>query len=271
MMVEHALYRLWRSEMPLLVNVPHAGTVVPDVIAERLTPAAQALPDTDWFVDRLYDFVPDLGATLMTATHSRYVIDLNRSADGRALYAGASNTELCPTTTFGEAPIYRAGMEPSPAEIAARVREYWLPYHDALRGEIARIRSRHGFCVLLDGHSIVGALPRFFSGRLPDLNLGTADGSSAAPDCEVCAWEVLRTAEGFSAVRNGRFKGGYITRGHGDPSRQVHALQLEMAQSSYLDDEAAPVWNPARAARLIEVLQRLAAALLAWRPARLNY
>src|SRR5438034_2190719 len=166
-------WELARGDSPLLIDVPHAGTFVPDELAPRLTVAARAFPDTDWHVDKLYAFARASGATLMIATHSRYVVDLNRDPSGAVLYAGANNTELCPMLTFANEPIY-AGDLPDGSEIAARRAAYFEPYHAQLAAEIERVRSRHGFAVLLDGHSILSAVPRFFSGRLPDLNLGTA-------------------------------------------------------------------------------------------------
>ena len=228
------------------------------------------MPDTDWHVPRLYAFAPEAGAGLIAATHSRYVIDLNRNADGAALYAGADNTELCPTRSFAQAPLYREGQAPDADEIARRRQQYWQPYHDRLAAELERLRAQHGYALLLDGHSIRSQVPRFFEGRLPDLNLGTADGTSCAAAVQAAAAEVLAHAEGFSAIVNGRFKGGTITRRYGQPVQGVHALQLEMAQSCYLDEAAPEVWPPQRAAALIAVLRRLVGALLALPAASLH-
>jgi N-formylglutamate deformylase len=267
---------LWRIERPasdsakrapLIVNVPHAGTYLPPSIAQKLTAAGIAVPDTDWHVDKLYDFVPAMGATLMVATHSRIAVDLNRDPSGAALYPGASNTEICPTQTFAEVPIYQQAMEPDRAEIASRVAQYWQPYHRQLVAEIARVKAMHGYCILLDAHSIVSVAPRFFSGRLPDLNLGSADGKSCARSLADAAFRVLSDADGFSAVHNGRFKGGYITRHYGDPGRNVHALQLEMAQCCYMDEAAPLQYDAWRAAKLRAVLKTLIELLMNWHPA----
>ena len=260
------LYELHRGDSPLVVDVPHAGTHLPADLGPRLTAAARALPDTDWHVDRLYGFARDCGATLMAATHSRYVVDLNRDPSGAALYPGADNTELCPTQTFGSEPIYTEGALPTAAEIAARRARNFDPYHAALAAEVERTRARHGFAIVLDGHSIPAEVPRFFAGRLPDLNLGTADGASCAPSLQAAATAVLAAATGFTHVVNGRFKGGYVTRHYGNPARGVHALQLEMAQAAYMDEAPPYRWDPARAAPLVAVLERLVAALAAWRP-----
>lgn len=248
---------------PLLINVPHAGTYIPPELREEMTPVAQTVPDTDWHVHLLYQFALEAGAGLMVATHSRYVVDLNRDPANAALYPGADNTELCPTRTFGNEPIYRPGATP---DSARRRDQYWAPYHQALQAELERIRAEHGYAILLDGHSILSQVPRFFAGRLPDLNLGTADGASCAVSLQQSALEVLQAPSGFSAMCNGRFKGGYITRQYGRPERGVHALQLEMAQSTYMDEAAPYAWEPRRTEALIAVLRRLVETLLAWRP-----
>ena len=260
------LWTLARGTTPLLIDVPHAGTYLPAEFGERLAPAARTLPDTDWHVDQLYAFAAARGATLMIASHSRYVVDLNRDPSGAALYPGADNTEICATRTFANEAIYRERRAPDSAEIAARIERYWRPYHESLAAEIAAIAARHGYAIVLDGHSIRSEVPRFFAGRLPDLNLGSADGRSADRSLERVAIEVLATAHGFTSVVNGRFKGGYITRHYGRPAANVHALQLEIAQACYMSENPPYAWDPARAQRLTAVLERLAAALLGWRP-----
>jgi len=260
------LWRLHQGDSPLIVSVPHAGRHVPDAIALRMTPEAHALPDTDWHVDALYRFAPATGSTFVVATHSRYVVDLNRDPSGAALYPGADNTELCPTRTFANDAIYRPGETPSVHEIAARRTTFFDPYHARVAAEIERVRARHGYAVLLDGHSIAAEVPRFFAGRLPDLNLGTADGHSCSPSIEALAAGVLSRADRFTHVVNGRFKGGYITRHFGAPGERVHALQLEMAQDSYMDESQPARFDPARAAAIVALLERLVIALSEWRP-----
>ena len=260
------LARLHQGDSPLIVSVPHAGRHVPDAIALRMTPPARALPDTDWHVDALYRFVPATGATFVVATHSRYVIDLNRDPSGGALYPGADNSELCPTRTFANDAIYLPDEAPSESEIAARRATFFDPWHARLSVEIRRVRARHGYAVLLDGHSIAAEVPRFFAGRLPDLNLGTADGSSCAPSLESLATRVLAGADRFTHVVNGRFKGGYVTRHFGTPGERVHALQLEMVQDCYMDESQPERYDPARAASIVALLERLVIALSEWRP-----
>lgn len=261
------LYELHRGDSALVVDVPHAGTHVPAAIAAAMDAGdAAALPDTDWHVEKLYAFARDAGATVMVATHSRYVVDLNRDPSGAALYAGADNTELVPTRTFDNASIWRDGQAPRGDAVKARAREYFAPYHDALATELARVKARHGHAVLLDAHSIRSEVPRFFAGRLPDLNLGTADGASASRAVQDLAAAILASDERFTSIVNGRFKGGWITRRYGRPDEGVHALQLEIAQSAYMDESPPWPWEPARAAPLAALLRRLVASLAAWRP-----
>jgi N-formylglutamate amidohydrolase len=260
------LQTLHRGDTPLVVDVPHAGTHVPEAIARAMSERAIALPDTDWHVEKLYAFARDAGATVVAATHSRYVVDLNRDPAGAALYAGADNTELVPTRTFDNVAIWRDGHAPTRDDVAVRTRQYFAPYHDALAAEVARVKARHGHAVLLDAHSIRSQVPRFFEGTLPDLNLGTADGRSADDGLARLAAGVLASHGLFTTVVDGRFKGGWITRHYGRPAQGVHALQLEIAQRAYMDEAPPWPWDAARAAPLGALLRRLVAALSAWRP-----
>lgn len=251
------LFRFTPGRKAVIVNVPHAGTVIPDDIAATLTAAGRAMPDTDWHVDRLYVAALQMGCAMMVATHSRIVADLNRDPGGAMLYPGASNTELCPTSTFADEPVYLDGKQPDTHEIERRRRTYWQPYHDKLAIEVEAIKAKHGHCILLDAHSIRSAVPRFFEGKLPDLNLGTADGKSCAPGLAEQVFATLRSAPGFTAVHNGRFKGGYITRHYGRPDDRVHALQLEIGQSCYMDEAQPQPYDAAASAPLRQVLSRL--------------
>jgi N-formylglutamate deformylase len=230
------LFRFRRGTSPLLVSVPHAGTFLPEEIRARLTEAAIALPDTDWHVDRLYDFLDDLGASVLVATHSRYVIDLNRPPDNANLYPGQDTTGLVPIDTVARSIVYLPGETPGEREVAARREQYWRPYHEHLAKELARIRAEHGYALLWDAHSIPSEVPRFFSGRLPDLNVGTNGGVSCAPALEAVVFAAAQRAAGYSSVLNGRFKGGYITRHYGRPAERVHAIQLELSQRTYMNE-----------------------------------
>lgn len=249
---------------PLLISIPHGGVYVPPLLAERLHPEARAVPDTDWHLERLYAFAKDMGASIIAATHSRYVIDLNRPPDGASLYPGQNVTGLCPVDTFDETPLYPRGDVPDDAEIAARREAIWQPYHAQLRTELDRIRAAHGVAVLWDAHSIRSVLPRFFEGKLPDLNLGTADGASCDPALAQELLRIAQSAPGYTAVLNGRFKGGHITRHYGNPARNIHAVQLEMTQCSYMQEALPFAYLPERAAQVQPHLRRLLEAVLAF-------
>ena len=257
-------YRFTGGTAPLLVSMPHVGTEVPEAQAARMTEAGLGLADTDWHVDRLYDFLGELGASVISATQSRYVIDLNRPADGKPLYPGASNTELRPTTTFDEQPIYRAGEEPDEAEVALRRRFVWRPYHDRLRAELDAIKARHGLAILWDAHSIRSRVPRFFEGRLPDLNLGTGGGVTADPELIARLASRAGADSSYSHVVDGRFKGGAITRSYGDPAAGFHAVQLELSQITYMDEDPPYGFREDLATGIRPMLRGLLEAALEW-------
>jgi len=252
---------------PLLVSMPHVGTLVPEAVAARMTELGKTVPDTDWHIDRLYDFLGDLDASVLAATQSRYVIDLNRAPDDKPLYPGASNTGLCPTTSFDEDAIYLEGQEPDVAEIEARKDQVHRPYHQRLASALAAIRERHGYALLWDAHSIRSRVPRFFEGRLPDLNLGSADGASADPELISRLRQVAENegaAGGYSNALDGRFKGGYITRSFGKPAERVHAVQLELSQITYMDEAPPLGFRDDLAAGVRSVLRRFLDTMLDW-------
>jgi N-formylglutamate deformylase len=262
MTAEPFLFRAGRT--PLLVGMPHVGTHVPDDIAADLTDHARTVPDTDWHVDVLYDFLGDLGASVITATHSRYVVDLNRAPDGSDLYPGRDTTELCPTTSFHREPLYRDGRAPGETEIARRVSLYWEPYHTALGAELERLKAVHGVALLWDAHSIASEVPRFFEGRLVDLNIGTNGGASCDPSLARHVMEIAAAVPGYSAVLDGRFRGGYITRHYGRPAAGVHAIQLEQSQRTYMDEGPPFAFRGDLAAAVRPVLRAMLEAILNW-------
>jgi len=250
---------------PILISCPHVGTHVPDDIAETFTEAGRAVADTDWNVHRLYEKAAKrLGLPMITATHSRYVIDLNRDPDGKSLYKGADNTELCPTTTFAHEDIYKDGKTPGVEEVHRRERTFHRPYHQKLAEVLGDIRARHGVAILFEGHSIKTEVPRFFDGKLPDFNLGTAAGEAADGELAARVFDVLYEADGFTAVQDGRFKGGFITRSFGKPADGVHALQLEKAQSIYMDEDPPFTYLDDLAAKVEPIIERMLEAAIGW-------
>jgi formiminoglutamase len=259
-----APFTFHEAPAPLLVSIPHGGTYVPDDLLGRMTPAARTLPDTDWHLARLYGFLGDLGANVLAANWSRYVIDCNRPPDDTPLYPGAQGTGLCPTTLFDMTPVYEDGAEPDGAERADRLAKVWQPYHDALANTLARLKERHGYALLFDAHSIRSVVPTLFDGRLHDFNVGTNGGRAAAADLETAMATVYEAAPGYTTARNGRFKGGTITRRYGDPANHIHAVQLELAQATYMDEDHPFAYRDDLAARVQPVLRDALAAMVDW-------
>jgi len=256
-MLHMSNFTLQCGHVPLLISLPHDGSFIPDDIAARMHPAARRSPDTDWHVGRLYDpLVQALGASVLKPFASRYVIDLNRPADGHALYPGQRETGLVSTIGFDGEPLYLAGREPDGAEVQRRINEFWLPYHQALSKELARLCAEHGRAILWEGHSIRSRVPMLFEGRLPDFNLGTAAGASCDGALQTRLQACLESQSRFSFAVNGRFKGGYITRHYGNPDTHVQAVQLELVQLNYMD-EASFEYDQGKAPAVQELIGRM--------------
>ncbi|GHC07253.1 N-formylglutamate deformylase [Thermomonas carbonis] len=257
------IFTLHRGTAPLLLSLPHDGSLITEALQARMTPRARVAPDTDWHVSRLYDFARDLGASILVPKYSRYVIDLNRGEDDTSLYPGQNTTGLVPLVRFTGEPIYLPGREPDADEVASRIDTYWRPYHAALRGELDRLRAAHGRVALWEGHSIRGSdLPFLFDGRLPDLNLGTANGASCSPALQARIEAELASQIDYGWVANGRFKGGHITRHYGTPAGGIDAVQLEISQRTYMDEDSF-AYEQAKAAQLQPLLRALLVATLA--------
>jgi N-formylglutamate deformylase len=255
-------FELQKGTAPLLVSMPHAGTHLPGDLLAGYAARAREVEDTDWHLPRLYDFANEFGASILQPVVSRYVIDLNRPPDDTPMYPGASNTELCPTRFFTGDPLYEEGGAPDAAERERRRERYWQPYHDALADELARLREQHGYVLLWDAHSIRSEIPWLFEGVLPDLNIGTAGGTSADPSITHAVAMAAARHPRYSHVVNGRFKGGYITRNYGKPARRVHAVQLEMVQKTYMRETPPYEFLPERAVRVQPVLRDMVGAAL---------
>jgi len=254
-----SVFRFQQGDSPLLISVPHDGRDLPEDIRVRMTEAGLSIPDTDWHVAQLYDFAADMGANVLIANYSRYVVDLNRPADDAGLYPGQISTGLCPLQTFAGEPLYRSGGVDE-GEKAQRIEQYWLPYHAHIRDTLDTLRARHGFALLWDAHSIPSVVPRLFEGELPELNLGSNSGASCDQGMEAAVASVV-TASAFSTAINGRFRGGYITRHYGAPGNGVHALQLEIAQRAYMSEETGR-FDAEKAEVLRATLRRMLGAFL---------
>ena len=257
-------FQFTQGRSPILVSMPHVGTDIPDAIAARMTPEALVRQDTDWHLVQLYDFLQDIGASVISARWSRYCIDLNRPPEDTNLYPGMDTTGLCPLDTFHREPIYKDGYLPSQDDVQERLQRYWQPYHSQLRAELDRIKAQYGKAVLWDAHSIASVVPRFFEGKLPDLNFGTAEGKSCHKELQDLVVDTARSHGDFSIAVNGRFKGGYITRHYGQPANNVHAIQLEMCQSVYMDEDAPFGYRPELAGRVQGLLENMLLAAAGW-------
>src|SRR5205085_1009933 len=148
-----------RGNAPLLISIPHAGTLIPSDIEGDFVSPWLARKDTDWSIERLYAFVGELDVTILRATHSRSVIDVNRDPSAAPLYPDHATTALCPLETFDGEPFYRTGKAPDRFVIDRRRRTYFQPYHTALTGELARLKQTHPRIVLFDCHAIRSVIP----------------------------------------------------------------------------------------------------------------
>ena len=249
-----------QGDSPLLISIPHDGRDLAPGMRERMSEAGLSLPDTDWNVRRLYGFADRLGASVLAARFSRYVVDLNRPSSDEALYDGQLSTGLCPSTTFAGANIYAYGESCETLEQQQRTQVYWQPYHDMLYAELTRICGQFGYALLWDAHSIRSEVPNLFDGVLPDMSIGTNDGASCNLRWQRSVYEAAKRSD-YSVVLNGRFKGGYITRSYGNPGNNVHAIQLELAQRSYMDEKTLR-YDEEAAGKLSDVIQAMLSAFL---------
>ncbi len=254
-------YTLLKGSVPLVISMPHNGQAIPDYIKNTMTEQAKLIPDTDWYKDKLYDFAHNLGAYLLMPKYNRYVIDLNRDPSGADLYPDADNTELCPTTAFDQSPLYLNGQLPNEQEQQQRVCNYWQPYHQVLEQTLTELQQKFGCVVLLEAHSILSTVPRFFDGQLPDFNFGNANGTSCSAEL-MAELEKLNFSP-YSKVVNGRFKGGYITRAYGKPEQGIHALQLELSQRTYMN-EPSNQYNQVLASQVKPKLEQLVQCLISF-------
>lgn len=225
-------YHFVKGDSPVLVSIPHAGLSLLPEMTNALSEEAKSLPDTDWYVPELYDFLPQLSVSVISANYSRYVIDLNRPVDDKPLY-NSKTTGLFPDILFSEQPIFIKDSEHSESRKDQIKNEIWQPYHQKIATELARIKAKFGYAILFDAHSIAAQVPMLFDGKLPDFNFGNNDGTSCSTKLLTCADKVVATSH-YSHVCNGRFKGGHITRFFGQPDQNIHAMQLELSQSTYL-------------------------------------
>ena len=241
-------FEVTRGTSPVVLGFPHVGTCVPKAVEGQLVDSAKQLADTDWHVDRLYaGLLADL--TRVRANFHRYVIDANRDPGGASLYPGQNTTSLVPLTDFDGRALWH--HPPGDEDIQSRLTRYHSQYHNALNMELQRVRSIHGVAILYDCHSIRSQIPFLFDGILSDFNIGDNEGRSCDPRITHAIARICKAAPGYRTVANGRFKGGWTTRHYGHPNEGIHAIQMELAQSTYLKSEMAPFeYCTTKAARL---------------------
>ena len=259
----NAFLEIKQGDSPIVLGFPHTGTQVPDIVKATLNETGRALTDTDWNIHNLYDGLLDGVTSVRTQIH-RYVIDCNRDPKGVSLYPGQNTTTLVPITDFDGNKIYN--LEPNEAEIARRRDAYHAPYHAAIKAELERVKAIHGFAILYDCHSIRSEISFLFEGILPTFSIGTNSGESCAAGVEKITTDICANADGHDHVVNGRFKGGWTTRHYGKPANNIHAIQMELTQSSYMNEFAPWDYDKTKADKLRQHLANILQQLSTWRP-----
>lgn len=257
-------FEFLKGDQPFVMSVPHVGEHIPDHIFSRLSEVGRQRVDTDWYLDRLYRFVEDMGVSTLCATHSRYVIDLNRAPDDSPLYAGMNHTALVPVTCIDGNPLYAKGTEPTREEIKSRLAKYWQPYHDKLTATIKKMMAKHGIVILFDCHSIRSRVPRYGNALIDDFNVGTAGGTCCSLDLRDRLGAALSVNGAFTVAVDGLFKGGYIPRNYGRPAADIHAFQLELAMRTYMQESPPYRFERKRAERVRPHLRRMIECAITW-------
>lgn len=257
------------GKSPILLSMPHSGESIPESIFENLNQRGQELDDSDWHIPRLYDGLLN-NATILKANFHRYVIDVNRPPNGESLYPGKAGTDLCTLTDFNGAPIYKQGKAPSKTEVEQRKQDYYIPYHQSLREQLLRIKAIHGYAILYDCHSIPSHQPYLFEGQLQDLNIGTFEGKSIGRPLENLIMTECHKEKSYSTILNGRFKGGWITRHHGRPAEDIHAIQMELSQINYMVEAKPFPYDQGKADQLRKLLKQILIGLENFKGGRNN-
>lgn len=252
---------VFEGNRPVILAQPHGGTYVPADILARFNDRGEALADTDWHINKLYDGLLDDVTVVQSHIH-RYVIDANRDPRDVSLYPGQNTTSLCPLCDFNGNPIYKQSREPSCDEIERRRLRYYSPYHEALEHQVKRLKQKHKAVVVYDCHSIRSIIPFLFEDTLPDFNIGTNDGQSCGMELQASVEKICSKQAVYSYVVNGRFKGGWTTRHYGQPDQGIHTIQMELAQSTYMQESAPWNYDEQKAKNLRERLTQIIMELL---------
>lgn len=253
-----------QNRVPFVLSIPHNGIEFPLEIIDQYVPELAAAPDdTDWFLDRIYDFAPSLGITTICPVYSRWVIDLNREPESKPLYDdGRIITALCPTKSFEGEPIYRDGrQEVESDEVNRRLEDYFWPYHKKIDEICKDLTDRFGRVIFWDGHSIRRNVRTIQKRPFPDFILGDNDGKTADDSLIEMALKALASSR-YEVSHNRPFRGGFLTRSKGRPAEGIHALQLEMSKDLYMTDNE-KVYSDQKAAPIKEHLKHVLKALIA--------
>ncbi|WP_300032082.1 N-formylglutamate deformylase [uncultured Roseobacter sp.] len=252
------------GDSPLIMCLPHTGTDIPPLYWKRLNDNGQMLRDTDWHLDRLCKGLAPQ-ATVVRARFSRYLSDVNRDPDGQPPYPDKLNSNLIPYADQDGVPIW--DTPPMLREISALRAAFFVPYHAALQGQIARVQSRFGHAVICDCHSVRSRIPHRSDGQMPDLNIGTRGGTACDQRLSARVAAICQTTSQYTTAFDGRFQGEWVTRRYGRPARGVHLIQIEIAQDNYLAEEAEPwEYDEVKAEPLREVLRSVLNEMSDWYP-----
>lgn len=255
-------FNFYLGNTPLLVGIPHSGTLLTQHAEDLLCPRAKKLEDTDWHLPILYEFLKEMGVSVIQAKYSRYVIDMNRSRDDKPLYPGAT-TGLFPNTFFDGESLYLPGKILDSTDKDIYLNEIWDPYHQTIDKTLADIKAEYGYALFWDANSICGEIPYLFEGKLPDLTFGTNDGNSCSSNLIDALCETCEEFSTYSYAVNQHFKGGYNTRHCGQPKNHIQAIQLELAQRTYMDEKTL-AYDAKKAAQLEPLLRKLIYKMLEW-------
>lgn len=233
------------SGIPVLVEVPHAGLSVPDAVADEVVaPHAAMLRDADLFVDRLYAGAPALGASMLAARVSRYVVDLNRAQDD--VDAATVSDHPAPSGSQPRGVVWRSTTDGRPIlvrpltyeRLLRRLSNFYIPYHEALEATLTRLRDRHGHVILLAGHSMPSrgrALHRDRGAKRADVVPGTR-GRTSADGRVIDVVDAHFRQAGLSVRHDEPYRGGYTTAHYGRPADGVHAVQIELSRALYVNE-----------------------------------
>jgi N-formylglutamate deformylase len=238
---------------PVLVEVPHAGLLVPDEVRdELLAPEDAVRRDADIYVDRLYQNAPKLGSALLYAKISRYVVDLNRARDDvdaatvsdHPTPAGAQPRGVVWRTTTDGRPILSRAL--TYQALLGRLSRYYVPYHAALRGTLEQLRERFGFAVLVAGHSMP-SLGRSMHADPGSRRADVVPGSCGRTSADARVIDLVDAhfrGAGLSVRHDDPYRGGFSTGHYGRPRDHWHAIQIELNRALYVDERTCTIKEP---------------------------